>query len=284
MKYSTIICGNLFLCCFYAEAQLPVIDPNLPIAEYHSTFSGSYGNGLYSQPQTTAGLFNFSYAAIAPTPGPFYNQISAQTLIGGYGANPSPLVLITGSILPSSLSGVTLNTTASITYAFTVAGSPGTAVSVAVTGSILGNATQLASPPIFPEVASSSLYVADSMANLNAADAMTYLSDSTSTLTPSYNDSVLNPPSLSLIAGTWYYVQLNASLELNGTFSGSPMVSGNTDVDPSFTLTPEEIADGYQIEFSPGIITPAPEPSIRTLFLAGVGMLAFFARRKTIKT
>ena len=286
MKHLALVMGSLLSVCFHADAQFPVTNPSLPIADFSAQFTGSYGNGVYDQSQSAYGLFNFSYLAISPPPAPplpsFYDQISGQVDTYGYTGTTPPQIGIVGSIAPSSLSAVSLNATAILAYQFTVAGTPGTSVSVNVTGSILGNTTQLTGPPFFSETASSSFYVADSVQNLNAAGALSYLSGSTQTTPSGFINSTPSKPTLNLIAGNVYFVELKAELNLNGTFV-TP-VYGNAGVDPDFTLTPDEIAGGYQIEYSPGIITPVPEPSTWTLFLCGVvGMLVCLAKRKPFK-
>jgi hypothetical protein len=282
MKHLALALVSLLSGCFYAEAQFPVTDPSLAEADFSESYSGSYGNGIYFENQAQYGLYYFSYAAITPPPGPFYNQIYAQTDIYGYTATTPPYMGITASIAPSSLSGVSLDAKAEMIYLFTIAGTPGSLVNVNVAASILGNTTQLTSPPFFTESATSSFYVADSLANLNAANALTYVSGSTTANPSGFSSSTLSNPTLTLTAGDTYYVELNSEVVLNGTF-GNTTVYGNAGVDPTFTLTPEEEAGGYTLEFSPGIITPTPEPSTWALLVPGLGILAFFVGRKTIK-
>jgi hypothetical protein len=283
MKKLTFVSGGFLFGCVFAHAQFPVTDSSLPIADYSSTFQGSYGNGTYFESQSQYGVFNFSYAAISPAPGPFYNQISASSDIAGYTATTEPTIGIVGSIVPSSLSAVSLDARATLAYEFTIAGTPGTQLSVDVAGSISGNATQLTSPPIFSEAASSAFYVASSVQNLNAANALSYLSSSTQANPSGFKSSNPNNPTLTLIAGNVYYVELSAEVALNGTFGTSPTVTGSAVVDPSFTLTPDEVAAGYQIEFSPGIITPVPESSTWTPLAGGAAILLCLTRIKTFK-
>lgn len=272
-NYSFLIGGTLWLASVCANAQFPVTDPSLPVTDFAAQFQGSYGNGGYFQAQSQYGLFNFSYAAITPPPAPFYNQITAQAGIYGYTGTTPPQIWVSGNIVASSLSAVSLTATTLLLYEFTIAGTAGAPVSVNVSGSILGNATQVTPPPYFTEAAASSFYVANSPQNLNAAGALSYLSGSTQNSPNGFASSTPSNPTLSLIAGDMYYIEMKAEIDLNGTFSPGLTVYGNAGVDPEFTLTPQEIADGYQLEFSPGIVTPAPEPSAWTFLTAGVGMI-----------
>jgi hypothetical protein len=100
-----------------------------------------------------------------------------------------------------------------------------------------------------------------------------------------YQTSLSSQP-VSLIVGLPYTVRLSASINLNGTISpgSTATASGTAEVDPYFNLTPTEIAEGYSLEFSPGISNvPVPEPTDGALFLGGAGFLIFFIRRTPVK-
>jgi hypothetical protein len=190
-----------------------------------------------------------------------------------------------GSIGASAFSAVTLNGTATVTYDITVIGTTGNSVPVYLTGSIGGSATtfQNTTPPIYSEMASSSISIADNLSDLQSGIDVYSVAGSTSDSSPAPYQTTITLQPITVTGGSPYVVQLLASINLNGTISppSTTTVSGSAAADPVFTLDSTEIADGYSIEYSPGITVP--EPSNWALFLEGAGMLALLVKCKRIK-
>jgi hypothetical protein len=89
------------------------------------------------------------------------------------------------------------------------------------------------------------------------------------------NSFSVNNASATLQTGTTYVEQISADI-----LSFGPLTySGTASIDPTISLTPTEIADGYKLQFSSNI-SPVPEPSSAALAFSGLLFLsAVWARR-----
>lgn len=263
----------LFLCIFHVHAQLPS-------AGYSIAFTGNDGDstnatdGNFGEFYTGAPEYDgpeFSYS-IPAGDSPIYDTISSEGLVAEM---QTGFAYITGSIVPSAFSNVSLTATATQTYAMEIIGPGEGNLSIGLSTVLSGgDVTYFTQAPFYDEEAESDVTVG-LYGGVSGENYVNFY-DQDDTF-DQISENVSLPINQELL------VTMQASISLEGTpDSGvnSVTVSGTASADPAFTLSPTEIADGYSIELSPGIGS-VPEPSTwASTLTAGIGALLLFCRRR----
>lgn len=254
MKCSALILGCLFLCIFCTKTF------SLPSATFEQSVYGVGGTG--------------GFGNSTPTTGPAPQPVSASSSGFGYDISGTattsasgPTATASGSITASSTSSINAISEV-IYYAEITGGSLGDSVPTTITGNL-----DITPPTGYPAgslafAATNSVSVI-AFAGTNAFTVFSLNSNAAASANQiPYSDTV------DLTAGTMYGVIVYAAIDLSAT---SASYTAMASADPTFTLDPSEIAEGYSIEIGPGVIS-VPEPSIPALVSGGAGILIFSMR------